>query len=648
MALPAPDLDDRRFQDFVDDAKRLVQERCPEWTDHNVSDPGVTLIEAFATMADQLAYRLNRVPERLHLKFLDLVGIRLFPPTAARVPVSFWLSAPQPDVVRIPAGTVVATRRSTGAEVQSFSTTDDLDVVPVSLQTVATHPLGGDLHAQSELELGQAVRVFSPHPGIGDLLLFGLDSAAPSCAVAFRLDCAVEGIGVDPRQPPLVWEAWTGDEGEGWSRCAVERDDTGGFNRAGDVVVHLPPRHRTSVLNGVRAGWVRARVVEPLPGRPAYTASPTVRRASAFCIGGTVEAVHAELVREEVVGVSEGLAAQRFFTVHAPVLPSDEGVVLEISEGDGWQEWKQVDSFAGSAHDDLHFVLHPMTGEVELGPQVRLPDGSVQQYAAVPARGAVLRLRAYRTGGGAAGNVRAHALAVLRSSIPYVSRVDNRVPASGGRDGEDLENAKRRGGLQVRSQGRAVTAEDYEHVARVAAPEVGRVRAACDDDGIIRVLVVPSLAVRTERVAFDALVPAEATLRRIAAALDERRVLGAQVVVEPPVYQGVTVVARILARPGRRALEVRDAALRALYGYLSPVTGGPDGTGWPFGRSVGSGEIYAALQQMPEVDVVEDVRLFAADAVSGARSEPSGRIQVAPTALVFSYDHQVKVTTCED
>src|ERR671929_192936 len=63
MPLPAPNLDDRRFQDLVDDAKRLVQRRCPEWTDHNVSDPGVTLIEAFATMVDQLLYRLNRAPD---------------------------------------------------------------------------------------------------------------------------------------------------------------------------------------------------------------------------------------------------------------------------------------------------------------------------------------------------------------------------------------------------------------------------------------------------------------------------------------------------------------------------------------------------------------------------------------------------------
>ena len=84
MALPVPNLDDRRFQDLVDDAKRLVQQRCPEWTDHNVSDPGVTMIELFAWMTDQMLYRLNRIPERNYVRFLDLIGVRLFPPTAAK------------------------------------------------------------------------------------------------------------------------------------------------------------------------------------------------------------------------------------------------------------------------------------------------------------------------------------------------------------------------------------------------------------------------------------------------------------------------------------------------------------------------------------------------------------------------------------
>src|ERR687884_1587181 len=112
MALPVPNLDDRRFQDLVDDAKRLVQQRCPEWTDHNVSDPGVTLIEAFAWMTDQLLYRLNRVPDRNYIKFLELIGVHLYPPAAAHAPVTFWLSAPQKSTVTIPTGTEVATVRT--------------------------------------------------------------------------------------------------------------------------------------------------------------------------------------------------------------------------------------------------------------------------------------------------------------------------------------------------------------------------------------------------------------------------------------------------------------------------------------------------------------------------------------------------------
>jgi predicted phage baseplate assembly protein len=120
MTLPAPNLDDRRFQELVDDAKRLVQQRCPGWTDHNVHDPGVTLIETFAYMTDQLLYRLNRVPERVYIKFLDLIGVRLFPPTAARVGVTFWLSGPLPEDVVVSAGTEVATPRASGSESVSF------------------------------------------------------------------------------------------------------------------------------------------------------------------------------------------------------------------------------------------------------------------------------------------------------------------------------------------------------------------------------------------------------------------------------------------------------------------------------------------------------------------------------------------------
>ena len=130
MTLPVPNLDDRRFQDLVDDAKRLVQQRCPEWTDHNVSDPGVTLIEMFAWMTDQLLYRLNRVPDRNYVKFLELIGVSLFPPTAARAQVTFWLSAPQPDVVTIAGRHPGRHGPDRHDEAIVFATIEDLPIIP--------------------------------------------------------------------------------------------------------------------------------------------------------------------------------------------------------------------------------------------------------------------------------------------------------------------------------------------------------------------------------------------------------------------------------------------------------------------------------------------------------------------------------------
>jgi hypothetical protein len=88
---------------------------------------------------------------------------------------------------------------------------------------------------------------------------------------------------------------------------------------------------------------------------------------------------------------------------------------------------------------------------------------------------------------------------------------------------------------------------------------------------------------------------------------------------------------------------LREEALTALYSYFNPLTGGPEGQGWPFGRPVHSGEVFAVLQQVAGVDLVEDVRLFAADPVTGQRSEPTARIALGPHALVFSYGHQLRV-----
>src|SRR6476661_7624439 len=126
MSLPVPNLDDRKFQDIVDEAKRKIPTLCPEWTNHNVSDPGVALIELFAWMSEMIIFRLNQTPDKLYTQFLNLLGVRPFPSQPATVDLTFWLSAPTNHVVNVPAGTQASTAAVGQSEV--FATTTDLRI----------------------------------------------------------------------------------------------------------------------------------------------------------------------------------------------------------------------------------------------------------------------------------------------------------------------------------------------------------------------------------------------------------------------------------------------------------------------------------------------------------------------------------------
>ena len=111
MPIPLPRLDDRRFDDLVRDGIAHARETCPTWTDFTPGDPGVTLIEVFAFLTDALLYRLNRVPPKLQLALLNLVGVDLQPPSAASVDLLFSRAdnADPTQAIAVPAGSTVAT-----------------------------------------------------------------------------------------------------------------------------------------------------------------------------------------------------------------------------------------------------------------------------------------------------------------------------------------------------------------------------------------------------------------------------------------------------------------------------------------------------------------------------------------------------------
>jgi predicted phage baseplate assembly protein len=648
MSLPAPELDDRRFQDIVDEAKRLIPRYCPEWTNHNLTDPGVALIELFAWMTEMFLFRLNQVPDRYFTKFLELVGVAPFPPSVATTDVTFLLATVLDEPVAVPAGTEVSTTGAVGGDEVVFSTVADLEIRQPALRSCMVSA-GGDEERYVDVwdalrYEGGVVTCFPSSPlAPDDAVLLGFETSLAGNVVRLAVQASIEGIGVDPRDPPLAWEVWTG---ELWVACRVDSDSTGGLNRDGYVVLHVPMAHAPLTLGTQRAYWLRARLTQPASGQPWYQASPQLRNVEVASLGGTVGAEHAELVATEVLGRADGGPGLEFKTSRSPVLPRRPGEHVEVRVREVLEVWEEVADFSRSGPTDRHVVWDGASGTVHFGPMVRYPNGTTRQHGAIPADGAVISVSGYRHGGGARGNLGAGTLTTMRSTIPFIDRIVNNGPAVGGVDAETVENAKVRGPLSIRTGERAVTAGDFERLTLEASAEVARVRclppkAPADP---VRLLVVPQVRKSFTEETLDDYAVDDDLMGRISGHLDSRRLLGAAIEVGTPFYQGVSVAALVQALPGRPATLIRDRALDLLRRFVHPLQGGVEGKGWPFDTDLNAATLAQLLEGVDGVDRVEEVLLFEFDLRTGQRSG-AGRevIRLAPDSLFLSAGHQVVV-----
>jgi len=648
MPLDPPNLDDRRFQDIVDETKRMIPRFTPEWTNHNVSDPGVALIELFAWMSEMVLYRVNQVPDKLYTHFLNLVGIEPFPASEAHADLTFSLSTPARQVVTIPAGTEVATDAREGAEPVVFATREAATIVPPVLtgskvargEGTVTRDVWEDLTVP-----GGVVTVFASSPlMVGDVWYLAAGESLAGYVVRLEVQAQAEGVGIDPVAPPLAWEVWSGTA---WIPTTVESDTTGGLNKDGAVVLLVPRAHEPLVVDGTSAFWLRARLLPAAPGLPTYQTSPRVSSVALDVVGVTVPAEHSRKIAAESLGRSTGVPAQSFPVSHAPVMARRGDETVEVLDRDGVQTWTEVPDFSASGPNDRHVVWSSSTGEVEFGPVIRQPDGTRVQRGAIPQDGAEVRVTGYRSGGGAIGNVGVGTLTRMRSAIPYVAGVTNLRAATGGVDAESTQEAKVRGPLSLRAGGRAVTAGDYEQIARQASIEVARARCLPSwqtGSPVVRLLVVPALRTAVASHRIDDLALSEDLWTSVSTAIERTRPVGVAVELGTPFYQGVSVAALVTAIPGRPVAMVRQRIDEALTRYVHPLVGGPDAAGWDFGTALTVAGVTQVVEAVEGVLRVEELQIFEYDLRSGRRVG-GGRESVAlsPDSLFLASDHRVVV-----
>ncbi len=657
MTFPMPQLDDRTFQDIVDEAKRRIPLHTPEWTDHNLSDPGVALLELFAWMTESIIYRLNIVPDRLYRSFLELVGITPYPPEPATADITFWLAAPGTEVT-VPPSKEVATPQVAGEGSVGFITTGSVHIrppEPLFRYAMTWNQRDGtftDVKQQLDLPSQQITCFESETPG--DAMYFGFSESLAGNVIFLDVETTVHGVGVRPERPPLVWEVSTGHDEIHWEAAELDPggDTTFGLNKDGRILLYLPYRHEPATYNSQEAYWLRARLTSR---QPTYKTSPTIRQLSFQSVGGRVPARPGVPASREVLGVSTGKPGQLFTVKYAPVLARDDGETVEVvhpKTGDA-ERWIEVENFARSSPTDRHFTWHSATGEIRFGPAVSEADGTIERHGAIPEAGARIVVTGYRSGGGTVGNVAEDSLVIIKTGIDGIQRANNRKPAAGGRDAETIENAKIRGPLALVTGDRAVTAHDFEyltlhHFHRIARVRCRPVRQA---DEPIRLYVVPHPeGVRFAQTALADFLPSDELMEALREMHDEHRLIGSVLEITPPPYQPVSVVVRLTADHNHRAPSVRQRVISALSRYINPVTGGPEGRGWPWGQDVERPAIAQMLRDVDGVHHVEEVLFFDTEYPEDEdyrfairRGSGRDRIHLDEFSLAVSGRHQVVV-----
>lgn len=671
MPLDSPRLDDRGYDDLVAELLARIPAHTPEWTHPAPGDPGVTLIELFAWLADTILYRANLVPPRQRRVFLKLLGLPMRAARAAEGLVAVKFGSP----VRTEPVTLATGARVLGPP--DFETRDELTVLPVEgLALIKRRLTKAEQRALAKLvdELAGLYEIDKPEPYV-------TTPAFPQGARAEGVDLPVESVDgslwiallatkPDPAHVAAVRAALQPDATSGRNRllsvgvvpatrlpdpldrdpapravahrwevsAAATADDpyvtlvsvadgTAGLARAGVVRLSLPGAAIMAPTNDVTAdlragvgdapprlddperaarlvGWLRLRPTEPLQTLPIAW------------VGVNAVTIDQRTTRAGlIVGVGDGRADQVVQLPATSVDPASLAVEVEVDGAGLFRPFVQLDDIAAAGRDTPAYVLDPEAGRISFGDGVR---------GVVPPAGARIRVARMRAGGGAAGNLPAGLLkAITAVDIAGASvsglTIEQPVPTRGGADAEALADAEKRIPAYLRHHDRAVTARDFEALAReTPGVRVSRVellprfkpqQRRGDVPGVVSVMVLP------HREGHDAPAPRpdRPFLEAVHAWLDDRRLVGTELYTIGCEYVGIGLSVAVEIGNGHPREATLDAVGEALRRHLWPLAPGGEGEGWPLGGAVRVERLETVVARVAGVAAVRGLKLFTAD-----------------------------------
>ena len=684
MSTMPPPVQPQNYAQIVSEALVRIPVHNPEYTNYqNNTDPGVTILQLFAFMVDNLTYLCNQVPDRNRVKFLNLLGIPMQAPQAASGLVTFDNSRGALQTATLPAQLPVF------AGATGFVTSDGLNVLPVETMVFMRQALSQadqaaaqQTYTQLYAAQGSPATTFQFYQTV----TFDDPVSAPNLPVATLSDGSIvdralwialltravdvnnnqqvlNAIGgstvtlgivpvppseavmlpattVAPANSTLIYEVSTGQTVASAPVYQTLNSIPSGNPLTTPTLVQLTLPNAASMgiwnlgplEDGVGdyppslqdqtdiAGRVIAWIRVRLP-LPADGQGPTAAVASFNWLGINATKVTQQVqVSSEIVGTGTGEPDQSYTLINTPVLTATVQITVN------GVAWTQTDDLLAapseieSATGSQVFTVDSASGDIAFGTGLQ---------GARPSAGAAI-VASYYYGGGVAGNV---GIAAINSSpqLPAGFQVSNPLPTTGGTAGETPAAAELRIPLYLQNAGRAVSAEDFSEIVQTTPGiDLGRVEilplyqpdTGVSTPGAVTVLVIPN-----DPTAPQGPVPDGAFLQSVCNYLEPRRLLTTEVHVVGPDYQDLSVSVGFDIIAGKDVATVTQAINAAIANYLSPTEGGPSGTGWPLGKNVIPGELLAQAARVDGISDIEGVSMW------DGSNNPIATLQIANIQL---------------
>jgi hypothetical protein len=311
-------------------------------------------------------------------------------------------------------------------------------------------------------------------------------------------------------------------------------------------------------------------------------------------------------IPKEVIGVSTGQPNQRFRLAQPRLLRNTLEIIVDTPvPTPAWRLRKHqvyteraftqeqlnaleyqdriASTLAFSRNADPDYTIETDENDVTF---VVFGDG---QYGEIPPTGMSI-LASYRVGGGSIGNVAAGQIkGVVRAPQLQLlgAKVINRLPASGGAEREGIAQAIKYAPTVFASMQRAVTADDYEALARLF-PGVSKARAETTNWNTILLYVAPTGSGEQ---------PSDVLKQDLIAYFEDKRMITTTVEVESPDYVPIQIGVEVGALPFFVKEKVKADAENAITQLL-------DFEQVDFKQTLFLSKIYETLESLDGVDYV--------------------------------------------